>query len=926
MRRYLALAAIALSPPWPALASALPTADNSTGPSSDFVTLYYKLFWQHAMADANATSTATVKLRQAVPDEVTERLVDFSLKFEELPELLQLAVVWDSGYLLNSDGGTLTAVYTDCERAETMADIGLSAEGFQETQCPSVECSSAAGSPAIVSSACSSVDQLKSLVKCAAASTNVSGAVDGSPFWSTGDRPLLKWDAHPDLVLRQHTIASDDSILAIHGSANHSQVDSAATTTKGACSSASSVIVPCIPYSNDSAGRWCRPKTSGLLTRWLEEYAAALGIAPAKVSSPNEADRGSDNQLDDNGVIVNASFVYDGHSSDLAQQFYLRHMAGDEVDPLSIEDLPNEIQKRLDESKLDFSELSPLLQRALIWDSGFALGDDNSFVPIYSSCGATMAELALSVDDVQGAGCITQTCSANSTWRLSTHCEAVERVATASRCALDGTTTVTTSIQATVWENGGDAELIPNVQVRRWTSNSSNTDTLYVLDAGNTENTEAGCQARPAMVIPCAPYSNSTGSWCRPEPGALVITWLRQEARSRTKHGSRVSYILIPIIAVVVLTGAAVALALRHHVKFANQPKDGRRLFSRRRKPTSALTVLTPETTMCSHTLSPNADLTIVFSGAFFPLTKASDAAAAPHVDAPNAIEMLQSAPVLRNAVIGFKELQFLHLVGRGASGEVWLCIHRSRHVAAKRLTKRRREGATECFVSEMALLASLHHPNIIEFIGVASSTANRLWLVTEYMKNGDLHRYLVTRGDQLTWRREKLRIAVGIVQALCYLHHDLDPPVLHRDLKSKNVLLSGSLEAKLSDFGSSRLIESQREDLTEGVGTPYWTAPEVLQSREYGAKADIYSLGVVLTELDTNALPYADTKLTLAQILQGVMSGELQPTLSPDCPPEIAALARSCLQRDPRARPTAQEVLERLHVVPGGSFHTFSL
>uniref|UniRef100_H3G576 Protein kinase domain-containing protein n=1 Tax=Phytophthora ramorum TaxID=164328 RepID=H3G576_PHYRM len=90
--------------------------------------------------------------------------------------------------------------------------------------------------------------------------------------------------------------------------------------------------------------------------------------------------------------------------------------------------------------------------------------------------------------------------------------------------------------------------------------------------------------------------------------------------------------------------------------------------------------------------------------------------------------------------------------------------------------------------------------------------------------------------------------------QALGYLHA-CTPPVIHRDLKSNNVLLTDKLEPKVIDFGVSRGLVDLT--MTAGVGTPYWTAPEILEGKRYTEKADIYSFGVVLSELDTGKIPY---------------------------------------------------------------------
>ncbi|OWZ17607.1 TKL/DRK protein kinase [Phytophthora megakarya] len=153
--------------------------------------------------------------------------------------------------------------------------------------------------------------------------------------------------------------------------------------------------------------------------------------------------------------------------------------------------------------------------------------------------------------------------------------------------------------------------------------------------------------------------------------------------------------------------------------------------------------------------------------------------------------------------------------------------------VAVKRLlqTKHQKAQHVQAFAEEIELSASLVHPHIVEFIGVAWNTLNNLVMVVEYLPMGSLQNYLKKKVQLLSWTKDKLRIATGIANALVYLH-GRSPPLIHRDLKSSNILLTSGLEPKLIDFGVSR----GKIDLTMtgGIGTPYWTAPEVLEGKRY--------------------------------------------------------------------------------------------
>ncbi|KAG6965780.1 hypothetical protein JG687_00005230 [Phytophthora cactorum] len=152
--------------------------------------------------------------------------------------------------------------------------------------------------------------------------------------------------------------------------------------------------------------------------------------------------------------------------------------------------------------------------------------------------------------------------------------------------------------------------------------------------------------------------------------------------------------------------------------------------------------------------------------------------------------------------------------------------------------------------------------------------------------------------------------------EALSYLHA-LKPKIIHRDLKSKNVLLNMYLEAKLSDFGISRMRYLVETHMTAGVGTSFWIAPEVLLGRDYDEAADIFSFGVVLSEIDTDDYPYWNDKNTSnrgkiqeAEILSLVAEGKLRPSFSNDCPKAILDLADCCLQKNPEDRPNAAEIV----------------
>ncbi|GMF09961.1 unnamed protein product [Phytophthora lilii] len=264
---------------------------------------------------------------------------------------------------------------------------------------------------------------------------------------------------------------------------------------------------------------------------------------------------------------------------------------------------------------------------------------------------------------------------------------------------------------------------------------------------------------------------------------------------------------------------------------------------------------------------------------------------------------------------IAFDELTFLRMLSKGAYGEVWLGQLETRHVAIKRLLPEKCQftASLEQFAGEIQLMCTLQHRNIVSFVGVSWNRLQNLCAVVEYMEAGDLDEVLKKNREKFSWQREKISIAMDVAEGLVYLHC-LRPVVVHRDLKSKNVLLNRKFQAKLSDFGVSRKTHVN-ETMTSGVGTLLWTAPEIIEGKKYSEKADIYSLGVVLSEMDTCDPPFADVtsdkgeRLPGMQLAQLVRLGKIRVSLRKDCPPNLRKLVMDCTQLDPDARPSSMQV-----------------
>ncbi len=252
--------------------------------------------------------------------------------------------------------------------------------------------------------------------------------------------------------------------------------------------------------------------------------------------------------------------------------------------------------------------------------------------------------------------------------------------------------------------------------------------------------------------------------------------------------------------------------------------------------------------------------------------------------------------------------------IGRGAAAVVFAATLRGESVAVKEMHGKAAD-IRDAAAQELAIAKRLiGHANIVTTFGVVQE-ADRLSLVME--------RLPLTLSDALYGGRDKaalqlsasqrLAIAHGVASGLRYCHTQV-PPVLHRDLKPGNVLLSEDLRTiKLCDFGSARAL-ANASAMTLGVGTTQYMAPEVLNPPEdgnvkYDAKVDVYSFGVLLWELFSAAKPFA--QMQPAQIAVAVLVKKTRPSPDPPTmPAAIVALMKRCWAAEPGERPTVASAI----------------
>ncbi|XP_017633884.1 uncharacterized protein LOC108476245 isoform X1 [Gossypium arboreum] len=209
---------------------------------------------------------------------------------------------------------------------------------------------------------------------------------------------------------------------------------------------------------------------------------------------------------------------------------------------------------------------------------------------------------------------------------------------------------------------------------------------------------------------------------------------------------------------------------------------------------------------------------------------------------------------------------------------------------------------------ASVSLMKRLRHPNVLLFMGAVTSP-QRLCIVTEFLQRGSLFRLLQRNAAKLD-RKRRVHMALDIARGMNYLHH-CNPTIVHRDLKSSNLLVDKNWTVKVGDFGLSRLKHATFLTTKTGKGTPHWMAPEVLRNEPSDEKSDIYSFGVILWELATGKIPWENLNSIQVIGTVGFMNQQLE--IPKDLDPLWASIIESCWLSDPRSRPTFLELMDKL-------------
>lgn len=273
-------------------------------------------------------------------------------------------------------------------------------------------------------------------------------------------------------------------------------------------------------------------------------------------------------------------------------------------------------------------------------------------------------------------------------------------------------------------------------------------------------------------------------------------------------------------------------------------------------------------------------------------------------------------------------------VIARGTFGTVHRGIYDGLDVAVKLLdwgeegqrTAAEIASLRAAFTQEVAVWHKLNHPNVTKFIGakmgssglqiqtesgLISMPSNICCVVVEYLPGGALKNYLIKN------RRKKLafkvvhQLALDLARGLSYLHSQ---KIVHRDVKTENMLLDKSRTLKIADFGVARVEASNPSDMTGETGTLGYMAPEVLNGDPYNRKCDVYSFGICLWEIYCCDMPYPD--LSFSEVTSAVVRQNLRPEIPRCCPSSLSNVMKKCWDANPDRRPEMDEVVSLLEAI----------
>lgn len=281
--------------------------------------------------------------------------------------------------------------------------------------------------------------------------------------------------------------------------------------------------------------------------------------------------------------------------------------------------------------------------------------------------------------------------------------------------------------------------------------------------------------------------------------------------------------------------------------------------------------------------------------------------------------KILELRQQLLDCEIDWNTLAVGEKITSGSSADLYRGTYNGLDVCIKILRSVHLNSPSEVeFLQQALMLRRVKHENILTFYGTCTRHKKYLGTITEYMPGGDLYGFIHEQNDVLDLFLI-LRIAISISKGMEYLHQH---NIIHRDLKTANILMGDNHVVKIADFGVARL-GSQEGQMTAETGTYRWMAPEIINHKPYDHKADVFSFAIILWELITLKVPYDN--MTPLQAALGVRQG-LRLEIPASVHPGLSKLTEQCWDEDPDIRPVfteiiiqLEDILQQIQVPKGG-------
>lgn len=273
-------------------------------------------------------------------------------------------------------------------------------------------------------------------------------------------------------------------------------------------------------------------------------------------------------------------------------------------------------------------------------------------------------------------------------------------------------------------------------------------------------------------------------------------------------------------------------------------------------------------------------------------------------------------------------------VIARGSFGTVHRGVYDGQDVAVKLLDWGEEGSRSEveivqlraAFTQEVSVWYKLDHPNVTKFIGAVMGArdlnvqtengqlgmpSNICCVVVEYLPGGALKSYLIKNRRRKLAFNVVIQLALDLARGLSYLH---SKKIVHRDVKTENMLLDKSRTVKIADFGVARIEAQNPHDMTGETGTLGYMAPEVLNGNPYNRRCDVYSFGICLWEIYCCDMPYPD--LSFSEITSAVVRQNLRPDIPRCCPSSLANVMKKCWDANPDKRPEMDVVVSMLESI----------